>query len=173
MLNNATLTALEASKICADYVNVIELAVLDVIEYQPRALYQFADDIVGDATIAVLKSLRSFKRRFLSIANVTAWIRRAARWTALNVVTRFARTGRVIRSYGKINVAVPVDSRAQDRARLEAALAVLTDESRTVLVAILGGERAGDVAKRLKLSQPTVSRRKHEAMKAITVAMAA
>ena len=173
MLNH-TLTSLEVSKIVADYGNVIELAVLDVVQYQPATLFQYLDDLIGDATVAVMRSMRSFKRRFLSVANVTAWVRKQARWTALNAVSRFALTGRAVRSSALIDRnPVAVDARAQDMARLSAAMDVLTDESRTVLVALVNGERAGDVAKRLKISQPTVTRRKQEAMRAITAALAA
>lgn len=170
-MKNTTLTATEASKIVADYGNVIELTVLDVIQYQPSALYASLHDIVGDATIAVLKSLRSFKRRFLSVANITAWVRKAARWTALNAVTAYTtrRNARHMVDTRPMHDTV----RQQERARLEAALDVLTDESRTVLVALVNGEKAGDVAKRMKISPATATRRKQEAMKALTIAMAA
>jgi DNA-binding NarL/FixJ family response regulator len=61
----------------------------------------------------------------------------------------------------------------QEIARMEAALDVLTDESRTVLVGLVNGESAGSIAKRMKLSAPTITRRKQEAMKAIKLALAA
>ena len=165
MLNNTdTLTAFEISKIVADYGNAIELAILDVMQYQPSGLYAQLDDVVSDATVAVMRSMLKFKRRYLSVANVTAWIRKRARWTALNAVSAYQN---------RRKVAHMVDTaRAQDRARLEAALDVLTDESRTVLVALVNGEKAVDVAKRMKLSNATVTRRKQDAMKAIMAAMA-
>ena len=171
MLNNTdTLTAFEISKIVADYGNAIELAVLDVMQYQPCGLYAQLDDVVSDATVAVMRSMLKFKRRYLSVANVTAWIRKRARWTALNAVSAYQNRRKVAHMVDTSNV---VDTaRAQDRARLEAALDVLTDESRTVLVALVNGEKAVDVAKRMKLSNATVTRRKQDAMKAIMAAMA-
>jgi DNA-directed RNA polymerase specialized sigma24 family protein len=165
------LTTTEASKIVADYINVIELSVLDVIQYQPSGLYQSMSDIVGDATVAVLKSLRSFQRRFLSVANITAWVRKAARWTALNAVTAYV-TRRNARHMVD-TTAVADMTHKQEIARMEAALDVLTDESRTVLVGLVNGESAGSIAKRMKLSAPTITRRKQEAMKAIKLALAA
>lgn len=174
MTNTETLTTTEITKIVADYSNVIELAVLDVVQYQPSTLFQYLDDLIGDATVVVLKSLRSFQRRFLSVANVTAWIRKSARWNALNAVSHFVATGRVLKSTHLTDSRpVAVDSRKQDAARLSAALDVLTDESRTVLVALVNGEKASDVAKRMGMSNATITRRKQEAMKALTVAMAA
>jgi DNA-directed RNA polymerase specialized sigma24 family protein len=172
MLNHTDkLTTTEASKIVADYVNVIELTVLDVIQYQPSALYASLADIVSDATVAVLKSLRSFQRRFLSVANITAWVRKAARWTALNAVTAYV-TRRSMRHMVDTTAVADVTHK-QEIARMEAALDVLTDESRTVLVGLVNGESAGSIAKRMKLSAPTITRRKQEAMKAIKLALAA
>jgi DNA-directed RNA polymerase specialized sigma24 family protein len=168
---NPTLTNVEIAKIVTDYASIIELAVLDVLEYQPSELFQAIDDVISDATVAVMISLRSFKREHLSTANVTAWIRKSARWTAMNAVDTFITRASLAH---KCDTRTAVDSlRQQDQAQLEAALDVLDDERRSILVSLMSGEAAGSIAKRMKLSGPTITRRKQEAMKQIAAAMAA
>lgn len=174
MNNTATLTASEISTMIGDFANVIELAVLDVIEHLPSAVFAMVDDLISTATVAVMESLRTFQRRYLSVANVTAWIRQRARWTTMNAVKRICQGDRYVRACGTmVRATVVVDSRAQDAGRLAAALAVLTDESRVILTSIMGGQKATDVAKRMGLSNATVTRRKQDALASVTAAMAA
>ena len=174
MNNTATLTTSEISNLIGDFANVIELAVLDVIEHLPSAVFAMADDLISSATISVMKSLRSFQRRHLSISVLTAWIRQRARWTTMNAVKRLAMVNRTVRACGSMERApMAIDTRAQDAGRLASALAVLTDESRVILTSIMGGQKATDVAKRMGLSNATVTRRKQDALASVTAAMAA
>ena len=174
MNNTATLTTSEISNLIGDFTNVIELAVLDVIEHLPSAVFALSDDLISAATVAVMESLRTFQRRYLSISNVTTWVRQRARWTTMNAVKRICQGDRYVRACGTMaRATAAVDTRAQDAGRLAAALAVLTDESRVILTSIMGGQKATDVAKRLGLSMPTITRRKQSALASVTAAMAA
>lgn len=169
---NTTLTASQVSKIVASMSNVIELAVMEVIERLPSKIFAHLDDFISEATLAVIESLRTFKVKYASVETITAWVRKRARWTTMNAIKR-AHLRMSVPGGDMCRVAVKVDERAEDAARLERALDVLDDEKRTILVALASGEKAINVAKRLKMSNATITRRKQEAMSLVAVALAA
>lgn len=152
------LTAAEVATLVGAFTNVIEIAVLDVTASAPSVVFSAHDDIVGDATLAVMRSLAKFQRKYLSAANVTAYVRKSARWTALNAVERI-RMRTAVRATGTANYAVPpMADRDRDYTALARAFEVLDAPQRTMLLGVMAGEKSGDIAKRIKVSKGQASK---------------
>lgn len=167
-----TLSKSEISAMIGKFSNVIELAVLDVVEYEPSRVFATVEDLICDATLAVMLSLQSFEKRYVSAPNLVAWIRQRARWSTMNSIKSLAIGNRIVRSCGTLAGQSNEADRQRDMIALQRAMATLDSQSANIMNLLIAGHDAGQVAKKMKLSDPTISRRKQVATEALTAAMA-
>jgi DNA-directed RNA polymerase specialized sigma subunit len=174
MLNNtATLTTSEISAIVVEHGNLIELAVMGVIENSDHRVWGMLYDLIQTATIKLMEALADFNRS--GMIGLARFIRKVVKHCTINVLkTGFEapRFTSYARNVERVAAPMPCESTANE-ARLAQALASIEASDRRVMEMLIAGTPAKVVAIACRTSNAGVTRAKQRSIATISAAMAA
>jgi DNA-directed RNA polymerase specialized sigma subunit len=167
------LTVSEINTVVLAHANLIELAVMGVIENSNTRVWGMLDDLISTATIRLIVALQDFNRS--GMIGLARFIRKVVTRCTINVLRtgfeapRFTSYARNVES-----VAAPMPSASSaNEARLALAMASIEASDRRVLEMLLAGTPAKVVAIACRTSNAGVTRAKQRSIATITAAMAA
>jgi len=160
------LNANEINSALLAHSNVIELAVLDVVEDSDHRTYGLLEDLVSDATLHLLdKALPKFKGPRVGLAK---FIKTTCKFKTLDALKRVGHAradmlGDFDAMAGEVATAPDVAVQcASEAARLDAALAKLGINEKKICLGLGEGEAASVIGLRLGMSGATMTRRKRD-----------
>lgn len=160
MLNQA-----EMSLALVNHANLIENAVLDIIEECDFRTYGLLEDLVSECNLHLLAvALPKFERGGLYGPALCHFIETTVRNKTINLLARFEHSrADMYADFDAMESPVPAPSVAAERsleaARFAKALATLCPNSQAMAKQLIAGKSQKQAAKALKMSAPTASRR--------------
>ena len=153
---------------------VIESAVLDMIENSDFRTYGLLEDLVSECTLHLLATaLPKFRGPRYGLAK---FIKTTCRFRTANTIKKHETTrADMYASFDDVASPAPIASAAIERqleaARLTQALATLCPESQAVAEQLAAGKTQKDAAKALKMSAPTMTRRRKALASQLSLAL--